>query len=1192
MIEMLNGERPVNPDVYLDRPSATRPAPLQPLPGQAATNVALTNSVQAGSKAINLEVEQASGGNITDGQINSALQTYEQAQAKLLAAYEHELSASSAAGEPATATEVFGKQASSPEVQAILALQKADASHGTDGKLKALLGAMPKGANPATVEFIMADPGAQKIFSDYAKEAAGQIANTYNTEGARPAADQLQQIIAADGGGAEGSQLAALIINQSLPTIRSIVAQLPLTKEVMTTGAESRFIPTQVVPDPQGQQGIVSDLAQVVEIAAAGSNPATSTYDTPQIQAAVTGVAQIMATQPNDSLGVNLQAAAGQGYATLGLATGLQISRLSQSELAAGSSQRTLTPAQFASWRKTAASSMLGNVTAGIKAFQSYVNTTVTGVATSAAPLAAQGQYSQVLTNSQFTGGVNALSNGLPASATGPEVTQIAGVKATIQKALQQVVQVGYNLVGVDQAVTFYQGTSLGSLSGYSGVTTARDNLMGGANSMAAELSSPAARDRVTGAILNAALPAKLQHGGIGQQHYSLTAQFVGDFTEFLAENYLTKGAEGAATPASLVQSGANGDQILPAERIGHSAFALAWAGGGVAQLGLTDFVAQNVTLAGPFATERKAVTLLIVGGFGALHTYQAGAALTRWLSTLGNGGKVTSDTLLNTATNLTVEPTLGLIQGLTVLMGLSTIADGAGVFYDATGKQTFFNGASGDTDLAGHSANLLADVILLRLQIRSWAQQSVGKAVLSDSTLSAQFTGDMGDAMLASLGIKTATPVSPAMRAVTDKLLATDPAFRQKAIATLESALSSSGGESSSRLPGPLQSALRSLQTYVGNKGADGTTGFQRAWQRVGSFLQRLSGNSGGDASPDIPAALEAVKGGFADDIAGLTATRAQSAAATWALDSGNAAPGLAKFLANSRFFLNLIEKLPLPGFLKPLLGKAGTPAGEDLPPGLVEALEQNVLPGGAAEGGADVAGEAALDWNPIGWAVNVIYLGTTVANAVVGQVSTRDKFEAYEYTFLRGAGMDAPQAHAMASHSLWTGADASSGLVQAYVDLKGNSNDFIQYVNSMSVGKLNDVLSGLSPLKPSTTPLPQTSGQDYWSLPADPNDAQQRKYSPGLTYNSSAHRWEDKSLGVYYSEGKWVKIGQSPADGAYYDTPTETMVYPNPPPSGAASRFAGPPVFLTPESPQSVDGLRTWFVANNVPLPPTGNS
>jgi hypothetical protein len=1191
MIEMLDGERPVNPAVYLDRPSATRPAPLQPLPGQAATNVALTHSVQAGSKVIDLEKNQASGDNITDGQINSALQTYEHAQAQLLAAYTHELSAASAAGEPATAAEVFGKQASTPEVQAVLALQKADASKSTDGKLKALLGAMPKGANPATVDFIMSDPAAQKIFSDYAKEAAEQIANTYNTEGARPAADQLQQIVAANGGGAEGSQLAALIINQSLPTIRSIVAQLPLTKVVMTPGPESRFIPTEVVPDPQGQQDVVSDLAQVVEIAAAGNNPATSTYDTPQIQAAVTGVAQVMATQPNDNFGVNLQGAAGQGYATLGLATALQISRLTPGELAAGSSQRTLTPAQFASWRKSAANATLGNVTAGIKAFQSYVNTTVTGVATSAAPLAAQGQYSQVLTNSQFTGGVNALSNGLPASPTEPKVTPIAGVKATIQTALQQVVQVGYNLVGVDQAVTFYQGTSLGSLSGYSGVTTARGNLMGGTNSMAAELASPAARDRVTGAILRAALPAKLQYGGAGAQHYSVTAQFVGDFTEFLAENYLTKGAKGEPPPSSLVQQGASGDQILPPERIGHSPFAIAWAGGGIAQLGLTGYVADNVTMGGPFATERKAVTLLIVGGFGALHTYQAGAATIRWLSTLSNGGKAPSDTFLNTATNLTVEPTLGLIKSLTVLMGLSTIADGAGVIYDSTGAQTFFNGESKDADLVGHSANLAADVVLLRLQIRSWAQQAVGKAILGDSALSAQFTSAMGDAMLASLGIKTTTEVSPAMRAAANKLLATDPAYRQKAIATLESALNSSGGESSSRLPGPLQSALRTLQTYIGNKGADGTTGFQRAWQRAGSLLQRFFGNpAGGDAAPDIQAALQAVKGGFADDIAGLTATRAQQLAATWALDSGNASPGLAKFLSNSRIILNTIEKIPLPGFLQSLLGK-GSPSSEDLPPGLAQALAQDVVPGGAAEGGADVAGEAALDWNPIGWGVNLIYLGTTVTNAVVSQFSTRDKFEAYEYTFLRGAGMDAPQAHAMASHSLWTGADASSGLVQAYVDLKGNSNDFIQYVNSMSVGKLNAVLSGLSPLKPSSTTMPQTSAQDYWSLPADPNDAQQRKYSPGLTYNSSANRWEDKSLGVYYSEGKWVKMGQSPATGDYYDPSTESLVYPNPPPSGPASRFAGPPDFVTPESPQSVDGLRTWFVANNVPLPSTGN-
>jgi hypothetical protein len=1168
MIEMTDGTRPVNPDVYLDRPSAARPAPAAPPPGQAATNVALGNAQRAGSKVINLEAAQASGQDVTAAQTNSALQSYEQAQAKLLAAFEHELNASRAAAEPTSPATIFAGHTNSPEVAAVMALQKADASKSTDGKLNALLGALPKGVNPATAEFLMSDPAAQKIIGDYAKEAAGQIANTYKLYGARAAADQLQQIVAKNGSGAAGPQLAASIISQSMPTIKSMVGQLPLTKIVALSGPESRFGITQVEPDPAGQQDIVSDLAQVVEVAAAGSNPAASTYDTPQIQGAVTAVAQAMATAPaKDKLGSNLQAAAGRGYVTLGLATALQLRQSNQG---------------------AAANAMLGHVTAGIKEFQTYVNNTVTAVATSAAPLAAQGQYSQVLTNSEFTGGVSGLSNGVPASAKGPKVDQIAGVKKTVQQALGKVVQVGYNLVGVDQAVSFYQGTSLGSMPGYSSVTTARGNLMGGANSMAAELASPAAQDRVVGAILRAALPAKLQNGGTGAQHYSVTAQFVGDFTEFLAENYWTKGVTGGQSPGSLVL----GDQILPAERVGHSPFALAWAGGGGAQLGLGAYVEQNVTLGGPLATQRKMLTLLIVGGFGGLHTGQAVAAGFRWAASQAGGGKVTPDTLIDKMSRLTVEPTVGLIRGLTVLMGLSTIADGAGVIYDGTGAQPFFNGASRGTDLGGHAVNLAADITLLRLQLRSWAQQSLGKTVLSDSTLSEQFSSQMSDAMLESLGVKVKTTASTAMRQAADQLFDTDPAFRKQAIDFLVGQLSPGGSESVSRAPKAVQAAVSLLQKYVGKLGGDGSTGLQRAWQRVGGVIERYFGKLSGasDESPDVAATLKALGGEFSKYLGNLTATQQRSLAAQWALDSNTSVDGasrFAKFFSSSKA-LDAFDKIPLPDILKSLLAKNGPSAGEDLPPGLAEALEQAMLPGGAAEGGADVAGEAALDWNPIGWVANTLYLGTTIANAAVSQVSTRDKFQAYEYAFLRGAGMEAPQAHAMASHNLWSGNDASSGLVQAYADLGGNPNDFIKYVDSMSVGELNKVLAGLSPLKEGTS-LPKTAAQDYWSLPTNPNDAQQRQYAPGVTFNSSANRWEDKALGVYYSDGKWVKNGQSAVDGDYYDPTTEALVYPSPPPTGVASRFAGPAEFITQQAPQSMDGLRSWFVANNVPLPPT---
>jgi hypothetical protein len=283
----------------------------------------------------------------------------------------------------------------------------------------------------------------------------------------------------------------------------------------------------------------------------------------------------------------------------------------------------------------------------------------------------------------------------------------------------------------------------------------------------------------------------------------------------------------------------------------------------------------------------------------------------------------------------------------------------------------------------------------------------------------------------------------------------------------------------------------------------------------------------------------------------------------------------------------LDLIEKVPIPEFLKSALAKGGAPQIEDYSaPGLADALANSLAPEGAEGLAAEAGADAAIDWNPIGWAVNIIYLGTTVTNAVISQFSTRDKFQTYEYTFLRGAGMNDAQAHAMAAHSLWTGHDASSGLVQAYIDMGGDPSQFINYVNNMTPDTLNKVLSALSPLSLGTK-LPPSAANDYWNLPANPDAAGQRRFSQGLSYDTAARRWEDKALGVYFSNGEWVKMGQSLPDGDYYDPGSQSLIHPNPQPP-TEIRFWGPPQDVTGEAPQSLDGLRTWFVSNNVPLPP----
>src|SRR5581483_8168975 len=115
-------------------------------------------------------------------------------------------------------------------------------------------------------------------------------------------------------------------------------------------------------------------------------------YDTPEITAAVNGVAQTIASTPQAGLQPGLKSAVSNGYATLALATALQTQNLTPAELSSGSGVPT-SPDKFAAWKTATVNSMLGDIRDGIHQFRTNVDSTFTSVANSTPQLAAQSIY-------------------------------------------------------------------------------------------------------------------------------------------------------------------------------------------------------------------------------------------------------------------------------------------------------------------------------------------------------------------------------------------------------------------------------------------------------------------------------------------------------------------------------------------------------------------------------------------------------------------------------------------------------------------------------------------------------------------------------------------------------------------------------------------------------------------------------
>ena len=1126
---------------------------LHETPAQRTTNSQLANVDQAGANLAQLELKNGKG-QASSAQVKAAYATYASAQLQLMEDCESELSQAGLAQcktPSAVEATVLGNHVSDPELttamEAAVICETVKSAPGGIAQLKAL-GTQLSSQGPLATQLakegmstpdiaatltdvqsmVLSDPGVQKVISQFVSHAAKQVAQSEQGGGPPAGAAELQQIIIqqlepAIPNTALLAQISAQVINACMPTIKQMVKpfnalSLPLPGS-MPNGLSA----------PLGMQNyqIASDLSQVVDVAAAGGTSSTGQYDSPQITAAVNGVAQAIATNPQSNLLPGLSVAVSQGYATLALATALATKQLTPAEMSAGSGVPT-SPQAFAAWQNSTVNQMMANVKSALGGLQSNVKQAYVTLGNNTPQLTAQSIYANDLTPGQYSAGVSALVNGLPASKDGPAVAPVPGLKATLTTGLDNIAALGQRVAATDNAVTFYGNTALGKTSAYSAVQTASDTLIQDPNAGAAMMASPGAR-----AIITQQAARDATSTSVNAQLFSTGAQTLGDFNEFLVESYANGGNP---TAANLVLQGGEGPSlILNAQRIGHTPFAAAWAAGGGFQGMLTDWLVQNSHPGGAGSIYRKSLTILIVGGFAGLHGYQAVAALGRYLGTqgvfgqgIGGGGRLEPGTKLDNASRLTVEPTLGLISSLQVLMDLASLSDAAGLAYNAFGWQQWSTTTQRVVNSTASGANLVSDVLLARLQLQGMRQNLLGKSVLADSGSQIQdaYAYAMFDAMGQPQLIPVGTEVDPVLLAAAKQQLLN---------------LQKAGGTNASG------AKVLQFEQLIGGKSVE-TVIDPATGQPVSESL--------------TPKALDFLnKNGLSFNKLSTTSQRA--VAADWASQGESSSSSAAAANAATADVADVLE-----------------PEAGDL----IDLSTEEAASDAAAQITTALATGAVADAVPVlGWVVNGVYLTTTLTTTFFNQYEKSKQSQQDQYAFLRGAGFDNAYAAALSSHSFLSDTSASAGLAAAYSDLGGNPADFVHWVSSIPIPTLDNMLPALAPTP--ATALPATAPNDYWTLPVDPNIAAQRQYNPNLTFDAKTNTWQDAALNVTFKDGVWMQNGSTALHRKFYSPTTQKFVSQTAGAHGGVTRSVA-------VAPQSLAGLKTWFAANGQSLPPTGGT
>ncbi|MDR7267944.1 hypothetical protein J2X20_000573 [Pelomonas saccharophila] len=256
-----------------------------------------------------------------------------------------------------------------------------------------------------------------------------------------------------------------------------------------------------------------------------------------------------------------------------------------------------------------------------------------------------------------------------------------------------------------------------------------------------------------------------------------------------------------------------------------------------------------------------------------------------------------------------------------------------------------------------------------------------------------------------------------------------------------------------------------------------------------------------------------------------------------------------------------------------------------------LADSFKRYFFKEAVGEGGKSVLKFAVLGDNPIGWAVNILYMATTIGNWAYDHNKNVNNFERYDRTFMEGAGLDHAHAEVMDQHHWWSGDAKVDGFLKAYEAQGGDPAKFIDYINHTDT-KMLDAMIGASEHmddkldKDGKVPITQED-QAFLALPMDPTKVDVSKYTV-IGYNGQSKRYEDPVTQTYWDgHGRWFydpkignMMGTTPArkDGlVFYDPAMASNTY-----SSAGSGFTRP-IELTSKA-----GWENFMLANGMPLPP----
>ena len=249
-----------------------------------------------------------------------------------------------------------------------------------------------------------------------------------------------------------------------------------------------------------------------------------------------------------------------------------------------------------------------------------------------------------------------------------------------------------------------------------------------------------------------------------------------------------------------------------------------------------------------------------------------------------------------------------------------------------------------------------------------------------------------------------------------------------------------------------------------------------------------------------------------------------------------------------------------------------------ETLSPSVRGLLFRNIVKEGATK---TVGRFAVFGSNPIGWVVNIAYLGTTVANWAWDHNKNIQNFQNYDRTFMEGVGLDKAHADVMAEHDWWSSDAKVDGFLKAYATTGGDPEKFIDYINKTDTKVLGKMLEATESLTDHLDGKGNVSDANpfydsYLALPPEPADVDLSKH-PTIRFNAEKNRYEDSATGMFHEKGKldW-RLDQNGNITSYFPEERKLTFY----------SLAGP--HTTTIHISSAAGWKNWLAARDLPLPP----